>query len=283
MATAFRSPPHHRIRPPHEYHLDKRAAGHLLTAVTALVESGVRPTEPEFYDRHWMDLELLPVGLRDFLWRFRMTESHAACVIHGLPTSDAETPPHWNVHSLDHSLVEETILALCAMCVGDPFARARVQNGRMVQNILPTDLDRRDLHTENGSHCDYLAFLGMSESSVALASVRDLDLDDTTREVLAQKRFRFADGPAAVLSGDPVDPYLRLDRCLPVDPDARQALDRLLAGFDEVRQDVALRPGSLLLVDNYRVAHGRLAGDWLKRILVSRNLRRVSPHPRILT
>ncbi|MEV6605663.1 hypothetical protein [Kutzneria sp. NPDC051319] len=282
MATAFRSPPHHRIRPPHEYHLDQRAADRLLTDVTALAESGVRPAEPEFYDRHWLDLELLPVGLRDFLWRFRMTESHAACVIRGLPVGDAETPPHWNVsHFQDRNLVEDTILALCAMCVGDPFARAGTQNGRMVQNILPTSLDRRDLHTECGSHTDYLAFLAMGECSAALASARDLDLDDPTRETLAQPRFRFSDGPAAVLSGDPADPYLRLDRCLPVDPEARLALDHLLASLDRLRPDVVLDAGSLLLLDNYRVAHGRLAGPWLKRITISRNLRR-TPRGRIL-
>ena len=282
MATGFRSPPRHRIRPPHEYHLDRRAADLLSADLTAFVESGVRPAEPEFYDRHWVDLELLPTGLRDFLWRFRMTESHAACVLRGLPVSDAETPPHWNVpHFLNGALVQETLLALIALCVGDPFARAGVQNGRMVQNLLPTDLDRGDLHTQTGSHADYLALLGMRDGRATLASVRDVDLDDATREVLAQPRFRFADGPAAMLSGDPADPYLRLDRCLPVDPEARLALDHLLAALDHVRQDVPLDAGSLLLVDNYRVACGRLTGDWLKRILISRNLRRTPANTRI--
>ncbi|MFB9617826.1 hypothetical protein ACFFS4_46135 [Kutzneria kofuensis] len=286
MATAFRSPATHRVRSPHEYHLDKRAAEALLTDVTALVESGVRPTEPEFYDRHWLDVELLPTGLRDFLQRFRMTESHAACLIQGLPVDDVAIPPHWDVpHSRNHTLVPETIMALCAMCVGDPFARDCVQNGRMVQNILPTGSDRRDLHTESGSHCDYLAFLGMRDGHVTLASARDVDLDDGTREVLAEERFRFAAGPAAVLFGDQIEPYLRLDRCLPLDPGARQALDRLLAELDRVQQEVAVAPGSLLIVDNYLAAHGRLGGDWLKRITVSRNLRRMAGggrHPRIL-
>jgi hypothetical protein len=281
MATAFRLPPRHFVRPPHEYRLDASAAELLSTDVTALVESGVRPAEPEFYDRHWIDQELLPVGLRDFLRRFRMSESHAACVLHDLPIGDAEPPPHRDVpHSLNDALIAETLLALCALCVGDPFARAGLQNGRMVQNILPAPSDRRDLHTEPGSDVDYVAFLAMRDSHVTLASIRDVTLADTIREVLAQHRFRFASGPAAVLYGDPADPYLRLDRCLPMDPSARRALDLLLAELSTARQDVPLNAGSLLLVDNYRVAHGQLTGPWLKRILISRNLRR-TPHGRL--
>ncbi|GAA3438235.1 hypothetical protein GCM10018954_078510 [Kutzneria kofuensis] len=88
-----------------------------------------------------------------------------------------------------------------------------------------------------------------------------------------------------MLFGDQIEPYLRLDRCLPLDPGARQALDRLLAELDRVQQEVAVAPGSLLIVDNYLAAHGRLGGDWLKRITVSRNLRRMAGggrHPRIL-
>ena len=264
-----------------EYALDRRAAELLRSDVRALVDSGVRPSEPEFYDRHWLDAELLPVGLRDFLRRFRMTESHAACVVSGLPAANFETPPHWNEHG---SVSPETILGLCALSLGDPFSSASVQDGRMVQNLLPYDDERRDLHTENGPHCDYLLLLALSSASITLTSVRDLNLDAGTREILARPRFVFEWGWAPVLFGDQIDPYLRFDRCRPADPAAGRALDLLRAELDRVRQDLVLAPGSLLVVDNYRTAHGRPGDGWLKRITVSRNLRRVANdrHPRIL-
>jgi hypothetical protein len=103
--------------------------------------------------------------------------------------------------------------------------------------------------------------------------------------VLAQRRFTFEWGWAPVLFGDRLDPYLRLDRCQPGDPEAAKALSVLLSELDRVRHDVVVPAGSLLVVDNYRTAHGRGGPGRLKRISVSRNLRRTAGdgrHPRVL-
>lgn len=63
---------------------------------------------------------------------------------------------------------------------------------------------------------------------------------------------------------------------------AEQALDRLMAGLESVQQDMVIGPGTLLVLDNYLAVHGRRAfharydgtDRWLKRLTVTRNLRR---------
>ncbi|MFD8754745.1 TauD/TfdA family dioxygenase [Kitasatospora sp. NPDC059577] len=71
-------------------------------------------------------------------------------------------------------------------------------------------------------------------------------------------------------------------RCAGDDREAVEALDRLMAELTRVQQEVVVGPGTLLVVDNYQAAHGRRSfkarydgtDRWLKKITVSRNLRR---------
>lgn len=68
-----------------------------------------------------------------------------------------------------------------------------------------------------------------------------------------------------------------------------------MAELQRVQQDVAVGPGSLLIVDNYRAVHGRRpftarydgTDRWLKKLTVSRNLRQnlngyALRHPRVI-
>jgi L-asparagine oxygenase len=147
-----------------------------------------------------------------------------------------------------------------------------------------------------------------------IASVHDIRLPERTRAVLCQQRFcivpddehirqlaasrpdhpalavmlRMKDDPqpTAVLSGRDGLAYLRIDRpfmyCADGDPGAEQALEELMAELERVQQDVVVGPGSLLVVDNYVAVHGRRSfparydgtDRWLKKITVSRNLRK---------
>jgi len=81
------------------------------------------------------------------------------------------------------------------------------------------------------------------------------------------------------------DPFFSLD-C--GDPNARRALDTLSQALETSLHKVALEPGDFLWFDNRRVAHGRspfqarFDGNdrWLKRIRVTRDLRRLTaPRP----
>lgn len=90
----------------------------------------------------------------------------------------------------------------------------------------------------------------------------------------------------AVLFGDPASPYLRLDPFFmePTedDPEATAALRVLTEALDRRLTRVALAPGEVLFVDNYRAVHGRESfrarydgrDRWLKRLNVTRDLRK---------
>lgn len=177
-----------------------------------------------------------------------------------------------------------------------------------------------EFHTEDGFHpdrCDYLLLLGLRNHDAVptiVASVRDVSLPERTRELLSQPRYcilpdyehirqleqKDPDHPAltrmrrmssdpeptAVLFGDSLNPYLRIDRpfmhCIADDAEAEKALDELMAELERVQRNVVVGPGTLLVVDNYLAVHGRRpftarydgTDRWLKKLTVSRDLRR---------
>ncbi len=103
----------------------------------------------------------------------------------------------------------------------------------------------------------------------------------------------------AILYGDPSSPYLRIDPYFmdpPDDPEARAAMQALIQAIDSRMDQVALQPGDILFIDNYKVVHGRNPfrakydgqDRWLKRINIARDLRksraaRCSPDSRVIS
>ncbi|CAM5724923.1 hypothetical protein STENM223S_05279 [Streptomyces tendae] len=75
-------------------------------------------------------------------------------------------------------------------------------------------------------------------------------------------------------------------RPLPGDPEAAAALEALTAELQRNLTDVVVSPGDLLVIDNYRVVHGRAAfkarfdgtDRWLKKAVVTRDLRKSRAH-----
>ncbi|MEU9117757.1 guanitoxin biosynthesis L-enduracididine beta-hydroxylase GntD [Streptomyces sp. NPDC048483] len=276
----------------------------------------------------------LPTGLRRFLYTFRTTEPSAAARIRGLPVDDAAlgpTPAHWRAAAASPAgRREEAYLALVGLAMGEPFTWSTLQQGRMIQNVLPIAGEEAEQnghgqvqlewHTEDGFHpyrCDHLLLMGMRNNDAigtTLASIRDVRLSAEYRAILAGERFhilpddehlrqpaaldphhpglarmrrmRDEPEPVAVLFGAQDSPYLRIDpcymRCLPGDADAELALKYLIGELDRVQQTVAVDPGEILLVDNYRAVHGRQSfrarfdgtDRWLKKITVTADLRR---------
>jgi L-asparagine oxygenase len=308
-----------------------------LAALTAeLRGTAPSPRDPEFFDEAWQAAGALPEALRAFLEDFRRSEPAGACLVHGLPVDDAAvgpTPGHWRQTRTDEGVTElqEYVLALCGLVLGEPFAWQTLQAGRMIQDILPIageevrqsgygSFASLELHTEDGFHpnrCDYLLLLGLRNHDrvpTTIASVRDIRLPEEIRAVLGQDRFCIVPDdehirqlaaarpdhpalavmlrmkndpqPTAVLTGRDGHTYLRIDRpfmyCAEGDPEAEKALEELMAELERVQQDVVVGAGSLLVVDNYVAAHGRASfparydgtDRWLKKITVSRNLRK---------
>jgi hypothetical protein len=96
--------------------------------------------------------------------------------------------------------------------------------------------------------------------------------------------------PIAVLFGDRKAPYLRLDpffmETAAEDSMAWRALAAVVASIGASMQEVVLEAGDILMIDNYKVVHGRQPfkanydgrDRWLKRINVTRDLRKSRAH-----
>ncbi len=110
--------------------------------------------------------------------------------------------------------------------------------------------------------------------------------DGDTGQFAALDEFLHERRPVSVLFGPRQEPYLRLDPYFMADPEddpeARQALDRLIAVIDEGLREVALDQGDCLVINNHRVVHGRVpftarfdgTDRWLKRVNVTHDLRK---------
>ncbi len=175
-------------------------------------------------------------------------------------------------------------------------------------------------HPYRAEYVGMMCLRNVERTPTTFASIDDLDLPDEVVEVLFQPRFpispdeshlirldeQVADGTAAlrersyqrirrmaekppkiaVLFGDPASPYLRLDpffmRETPDDPEAAAAMETLATAIDKVLDGIALQPGQVLFVDNFRAVHGRRPftarydgrDRWLKRLNVTRDLRK---------
>lgn len=120
----------------------------------------------------------------------------------------------------------------------------------------------------------------------------DESLDRATVSPLLERSYQriehMLDAPekVAVLFGDPASPYLRLDPYFmdrqQEDAEAMRALDAIIEQIDAKLGGVALAPGDIVFVDNYRAVHGRRPfvatydgkDRWLKRLNVTRDLRK---------
>ena len=103
----------------------------------------------------------------------------------------------------------------------------------------------------------------------------------------------------AVLFGDPAAPYLRIDPYfmdrLEGDEEAQEVLDLAIRLIEDSLHEVVAQPGDCILIDNYKVVHGRKGfkanydgtDRWFKRVNIARDLRksrasRISPTSRVI-
>lgn len=194
-----------------EYNLSATEASELRETVARLCPDTDSPVDPAFYDRHWRCHTRLPEGVHRFLENFRRNEPAHAALIHGFPVDDAAvgpTPEHWDQPVSPGSLTAESdrYMALCALALGEPFAWATLQHGRMIQDVFPIRGDEKRLnghgsdvflvfHTDDAFHpqtCDYLLLFGVRNHDrvpTRVASARNLRLDPDHRRLLSEARF----------------------------------------------------------------------------------------------
>ncbi|GAA2597370.1 clavaminate synthase family protein [Dactylosporangium fulvum] len=98
-------------------------------------------------------------------------------------------------------------------------------------------------------------------------------------------RMNAAPEPVALIFGAEDRPYLRVDPYymdMPEQDEFAAAFAKLCAEIETHLQDVALQPGEILFLDNWRTVHGRKAfrarydgrDRWLKRLSLTRDLRK---------
>ena len=224
-----------------------------------------------------------------------------------------KTPTHWRKGSDQSSITEEEVfLNLCGALLGDAIAWAHQRDGLVCQDLVPIEGHEDAMlgsgselelvwHTEDARYSyrgDYIGLMCLRNPDAVpttFASIDDVGLDRDLVRALFEPDFVFRPDPshptdgdperAAVLFGDPASPYVRFDPYSmdrPEGEEARSAMDHLIRALDEKLTGVALMPGDCLFIDNYKAVHGRSSfrarfdgtDRWLKRINVSRDLRR---------
>jgi Fe(II)/alpha-ketoglutarate-dependent arginine beta-hydroxylase len=237
----------------------------------------------------------LPAGLRDRLTELRYLERAGALWIKGGPAGEAAcpTPGHWRDRGRDATLAQDFWLVLVGAQLGDPFAWSSLQDGSLLNDVLPVpgseyvqtgqgSVAPLELHVEDAfddDRCDYLGLIALRNRDMAattVAAVRADRLAPEHREVLREPRFVIRADPehaagardgtpaarrCAVLFGAADDPYLRVDPAftepLPDDQAAAAAFGALCDQLAAATVPVPLAAGDVLFIDNYRMVHGR--------------------------
>ena len=227
----------------------------------------------------------------------------------GLPATPIALPTRRKV---EVTPIEVTFLLLGA-AFGEAFGWTSIQHGSLVNDVFPIEqhaesarssgykIDFR-LHTEDAFHPEngrYLALLCVRNEErvpTLLASVGDVPLPAQDEERLRQPHFRLGanvghdTAPTGtrlqpILFGRKAYPYFRINlnveqQAADLSSAARLAAGSFRAALMEASQTILLAAGDVLILDNYRLAHGRMpyvpnalgTGRWLKRLYLARSL-----------
>lgn len=199
---------------PSRFSLTPQEVGQVRDAVTALageVTSLALEQSTEVFRAVPAAARQLPERLLGFLEAFRREEPAGGFVLSGWAVDDAglgRTPTHWRTlpEAENGTLAHELYLVLVASVLGDVFSWSTVQDGRLVQDLLPVrgeELDKSagssasvlDLHSEDAFsplRCDYLGLLCLRNDDrvpTVYAPVDRVALTSEQRRILAEPRY----------------------------------------------------------------------------------------------
>lgn len=226
-----------------------------------------------------------------------------AAIVSRLPLRDEElgpTPRDWRqaaawsgdpAHRHASFQLDITMLLL-ARAAGAPFGWQGQQNGRMVNNIVPSPGHEHEQsgassttlltpHTEDAFHPRraHLLMLGCLRNpdriGTTVSSVRQVRLNERQRRRLSEPTLpilpdvsygtdfhRYPATPLATIGDHDGRPTLRYDPAYTpladADAEFRSAYTHLGSELERVCRTAVLAPGELLLVDNDVVVHGRV-------------------------
>ncbi len=262
----------------------------------------------------------MPRRLRRALVEFaKRGNADGALLLRNLP-QDPELPPtptRSGEAARKTTWISELWMCCVASALGEPVAYLQEKQGNLFQDVFPTaqNADKLssesssillDFHTEIAFHPympEYLLLYGLrqdpdKQARTIFSSVRRFFhlLPPGDRDALFCDLFRsgvdysFGNvgelkgaGPlVSILYGDRLDPFLRYDLDLMVGqtPEAQRALQVVRGLVNQVKRDVVIEPGSLLVLDNRRCVHARSdfkayydgRDRWLQRMAVVRDL-----------
>ncbi|MFI9235610.1 TauD/TfdA family dioxygenase [Streptomyces sp. NPDC053079] len=265
--------------------------------------------------------DTLPARLSDALAGARSRQGCPVTVVRRpRPAEDiGATPPHWRLRGRTATAVHDLWLALVAVQVGDPVCWQTLQDGRLFNDVLPIEGQERaqtghssvnDLafHVEDAfddDRCDMLALMCLrnrERTATTVATTSRIDVGTEEYEPLYRPRFAIRPDPEHLKAGAAGDlppvwrpvvfgdsrsqPYLRVDptytTTAPGDEMAERAFARLCRQLERALVRVRLRPGDLMLIDNYRAVHGREpfrprydgTDRWLRKLTLTFDLQR---------
>lgn len=288
--------------------------------LSSLMKRYPTPSDHKLLQQGRVYASQLPKSILRKLDEFRHTEEHKGLfLLSGLNIDQQElgNTPDKVSRELDElsGAKQSLLLILLASYLGEPMGWESQRDGALVNNIIPLQGHKDeqlstgsavelDWHTEEAFHpcrADYLALMCMRNNdnvATLVASIADINLPADIKKVLFEERFiflcdkNFEDGPfdlskpQAILFGDLNSPYMKIDpsfmHAVEGDQEAADALTFIAQAIKNALFDVALEPGQVVFIDNYRVVHGRKpftpkfdgTDRWLKRINITLDLRK---------
>ncbi|MEU1116917.1 MULTISPECIES: TauD/TfdA family dioxygenase [unclassified Streptomyces] len=239
--------------------------------------------------------DTLPLRLADTLAGVRSRQGSAVTVVRRTRPDEntGPTPSHWRLRGRTATAAHDLWLAMVSLQVGDPVCWQTLQDGRLFNDVLPiagqeqaqtghSSANNLDFHVEDAfddDRCDVLALLCLRNQDLTATTVATADglaeVSADDQELLRQPRFGILPDPEHLKAGGSVDPspvwrpvlfggarpYLRVDPAYtttaPGDHTSARVFSRLCRRLEGALAPVRLKPGDLLLIDNYRAVHGR--------------------------
>ncbi|GLY26185.1 L-asparagine oxygenase [Micromonospora sp. NBRC 101691] len=237
-------------------------------------------------------------------------------VLTGLPVGEPDLPDTPTVRdSVERIPALPAVTAmLIGLQLGEVIAYREEKIGALVQNVVPVPglLETQsnagsvplELHVENAFHPqrpDYVGLLCLrndhaKQAGTLVACIRQALplLTEADRRILHEPRFLTAPPPSfrsgdrtrphSVLQGSLTDPNICVDfnATRALDEEAREVMVRLRQAITDVAASLVLQSGSMALVDNRLVLHGRTEfvprfdghDRWLHRVYVHLDNRR---------
>lgn len=273
-----------------------------------------------FFEQATLAFHEFPRTIRKIVNEFsRKKALDRALIMRGFPTDSPlpPTPTKSNAPVRKPTQFSEFWLCCIASALREPIGYLQEKGGSIIHNMYPTMKNSTnlssessaidlDFHTEIAFHPflpDYLLLYGLrqdveKQAKTSIASIRDIlpYLTVEEQEILWSPLFKTGidysygsesgtkgNGPLlSILYGNEKNPCFRydLDLMVGITPQAQNLLERLPAIVREVKRDVIIEPGMLLVVDNRYYIHSRSRfkayynGEdrWLQRMLVMENL-----------